>query len=143
MRFFFVILLCLAFFNTPTTFGKEIKDCTKSDLVMALWEKEASKQLHPRDGDGGKAIGPFQIHRAYWQDAYDFDPSLGGSYQKCKEYDYAVQVIHTYWRRYVPKAYADGNIEILARTHNGGLLGSKRKKTIKYWNDIKTILRKQ
>ena len=32
-------------------------------------------------GDGGKAIGPYQVWRGYWQDAVEFDKTLGGSYQ--------------------------------------------------------------
>ena len=35
-------------------------------------------------GDGGKAIGPYQIHEVYWKDANSFDSSLGGTYQNCK-----------------------------------------------------------
>lgn len=37
-------------------------------------------------GDGGKAIGPFQIHQIYWNDASQYDPSLkdgGKTYQNC------------------------------------------------------------
>ena len=32
-------------------------------------------------GDGGDAIGIYQIHQSYWQDAVDFDKTLGGSYK--------------------------------------------------------------
>ena len=38
-------------------------------------------------GDGGLAIGPFQIQEAYWSDAVEYDPSLksgGKTYQNCK-----------------------------------------------------------
>ena len=38
-------------------------------------------------GDGGNAIGPFQISKQYWKIAKDFDPSLtanGETYQNCK-----------------------------------------------------------
>lgn len=37
-------------------------------------------------GDGGKAIGPFQLHEVYWEDAAQQDPSLkdgGMTYQNC------------------------------------------------------------
>ena len=38
-------------------------------------------------GNGGRAIGPFQIHQGYWVDAIEYDPSLtanGQTYQNCK-----------------------------------------------------------
>lgn len=38
-------------------------------------------------GDGGLAIGPFQIHNVYWLDAVAHDPSLranGQTYQNCR-----------------------------------------------------------
>ena len=37
-------------------------------------------------GDGGRAIGPFQIHKVYWKDAAEHDPSLmanGKTYLNC------------------------------------------------------------
>ena len=54
-------------------------------------------------GDGGQAIGPFQIHEVYWSDAVEYDTSLksgGNIYQNCKG-----------------EGPAD---EDLARIHNGG-----------------------
>ena len=38
-------------------------------------------------GDGGNAIGPFQIRKQYWKVAVDVDPNLtanGETYQNCK-----------------------------------------------------------
>ena len=32
------------------------------------------------DGDGGRAIGPYQIHRVYWQDAVGFRPELAPAF---------------------------------------------------------------
>jgi hypothetical protein len=68
-------------------------------------------------GDNGKAIGPYQIHRVYWQDAVDHDPSLGGTYADCKNEKYARRVVRTYMSRYAPKGASD---EQYARIHNGG-----------------------
>ena len=54
-------------------------------------------------GDGGKAIGPFQLHEVYWQDAADYDPHIKqeGTYQNCKgegsiEYSEKVMQVCTY-----------------------------------------------
>ncbi len=97
-------------------------------------------------GDGGDAIGIYQIHRAYWQDAVDFDKTLGGSYNDCFNPEYAERVVRAYLKRYAP---TNATVEQLARIHNGGCSilkkqHSKKAKdkkawdnTTKYWNKIK------
>lgn len=87
-------------------------------------------------GDGGKAIGPFQIHRDYWRDAVEYDPSIGGTYADCKDEAYARRVVTAYLCRYV-KVWND---ETVARTHNGGPAGAKRSSTIKYWRKVQKHL---
>lgn len=90
-------------------------------------------------GDGGKAIGPFQIHKCYWQDAVDFDKSIGGSYKDCGDRAYAEKIVVAYLNRYAPKCATN---EELARMHNGGCAILKRKgtkawdNTTKYWNKV-------
>ena len=94
-------------------------------------------------GDGGKAIGPFQIHKAYWKDAVEFDKTLGGSYEDCYDRDYARRVVIAYMTRYAPKGATQ---EQLARLHNGGCGILKRKgtkawnETTAYWNKIQKRL---
>lgn len=84
-------------------------------------------------GDGGKAIGPFQIHQSYWQDAIDYDPSIGGVYADCKNEEYARRVVLAYLSRYC-KVWTDANA---ARIHNGGPAGHKRKATLGYWSKVR------
>lgn len=98
-------------------------------------------------GDRGNAIGIYQIHRAYWQDAVEFDKTLGGSYNDCFNPEYARRVVCAYLKRYAP---ANATVEQLARIHNGGCnilkkQHSKKAKdksawdnTTKYWNKIKS-----
>src|SRR5262245_12012362 len=50
-------------------------------------------------GDGGKAIGPFQIHRPYW-----IDSKIPGKHDDCRDPEYARRVVLAYWKRYAPKA---------------------------------------
>lgn len=88
-------------------------------------------------GDNGKAIGPYQIHKVYWQDAVDFDKKIGGSYQDCYEPEYAERVVRAYMRRYAPKNSSD---EVFARIHNGGPKGASRKATKPYWDKVKKLL---
>lgn len=88
-------------------------------------------------GDNGKAIGPFQIWRAYWLDACQYDPSLkSGKYEDCFNYDYARRVVIAYLSRY-GKGKTD---EQLARIHNGGPSGHKKSSTLKYWKKVKKEL---
>jgi hypothetical protein len=92
------------------------------------------------DGDGGLAIGPYQIHRVYWRDAVDFAPELGPAsgfdYQDCRERLYAERVVEAYMRRYVPRAWTRGDAEVIARTHNGGPAGARKDATLRYWQRV-------
>ena len=77
-------------------------------------------------GDGGQARGPLQIHRAYCKDT-------GGDYSRCWEPEYSREIVVKYWERYCPKALSKGDLETLARTHNGGPQGGHSMRTLKYW----------
>ena len=105
---------------------------------------EAIKQVESRGnpnavGDNGRAIGPFQIWKSYWQDAVEHDKNIGGRYEDCKNEDYARRIVLAYWDRYAP---ADATDEQLARLHNGGPKGHKLKATLKYWAKVKKELNK-
>lgn len=78
-------------------------------------------------GDNGAALGPLQIHRAYWQDAH-----IGGDYSQCADLDYSRRVVSAYLQRYAPKAWAAGDVETLARVHNGGPRGATKPATLNY-----------
>lgn len=81
-------------------------------------------------GDGGASIGPYQIQRAYWTDSRQ----KSGRYEDClRDARYSEQVMIGYWRRYCPDALASENWEVLARVHNGGPKGHKKKATETYW----------
>lgn len=112
-------------------------------FLKALHLVEAGGRMRPPDGDGGKAIGPFQIHYRYWQDAVRYQPSLRqGGYQKCRDHDYAAQVVLAYLSRFASQAWATGDWEKLARTHNGGPDGWTERATIKYWHRVKACMEK-
>ncbi len=91
------------------------------------------------DGDNGRAKGPFQIHKVYWTDAVAHDKTLGGTYDDCRRSAYARKVVLAYWDRYAPQ---DASDEVLARIHNGGPKGHKKKSTLSYWNKIQKYLTK-
>jgi len=105
---------------------------TVDNLLDAMYTVESGRGKN-LVGDGGKAIGPYQIWREYWQDAVEHDKSIGGKYEDCMNKAYAEKIIRAYWKRYAPKG---ATLEQLARIHNGGPRGHKRSATVKYWNKI-------
>jgi hypothetical protein len=106
-------------------------------LLDCIWDQESSKQLNPKDGDGGRAIGSYQIWESYWKDAVDFDPSIGGKYDDVRKKDYAEKIVLAYFQRYTKNFKSKPTNEQLARIHNGGPTGYKKKATLKYWKSKK------
>ena len=113
-------------------------------ILQAIQQVETGGCKDPESavGDGGRAIGAFQIHRAYWQDATEFDKSIGGVYADCKNTEYARKVVMAYMTRYC-KVWTN---ESVARIHNGGGNILKRQgtkawtATTVYWNKVQQQL---
>ena len=134
----FIVLTLLTFLMVPAMAdpggGDNDQSITFNDFLNALNMVEASgKHANVRPGDNGKAIGPFQIWRVYWQDAVEHDPTIGGKYSDCNNYDYSVKIVKSYLHRYGGRFIKTGNWEALARIHNGGPHGYNRPATIPYW----------
>ena len=106
---------------------------TLRPLFDAIRQVESSGRANPPDGDGGKAIGPYQIWRVYWIDARMPD----GTYEDCRNSAYAERVMLRYWQRYCPAALTAGDWQTLARVHNGGPRGASKKATLAYWHRVK------
>jgi hypothetical protein len=87
-------------------------------------------------GDRGEAVGPYQIHRAYWEDA-----RVPGAHSDCRDPEYARGVVLAYWKRYCPQALATCDAEALARIHNGGPSGAAKTSTIPFWRRVERELR--
>jgi len=95
-------------------------------------------------GDSGKAIGPLQIHRAYFIDAKQYDKSLRKyKYEDVKDFEIAKKVFYAYMKRYATKKRLgrEPTDEDISRIHNGGLNGYKKKSTKKYWRKVKAKLK--
>lgn len=115
---------------------------TYSEFRAALFKTESNSH-NPKDGDGGEAIGPFQIHEHYWRDAIGFDPSLKNpsGYKACRNYAYACRVVDAYLQLYGREALERGDWKTLARIHNGGPDGHKKPATMAYWNKVQKYLK--
>jgi hypothetical protein len=117
-------------------------DFNPRPILDAIRAVESGSCADPANavGDGGKALGPYQIHRVYWQDAVDRDPSLvanGQTYQNVRDAAYAERVILAYWSRYAPSWDA----QTLARIHNGGPKGHRKQATLGYWGKVRAKMR--
>ena len=69
-------------------------------------------------------------------------PSLGGTYEDCRDRAYAESVVRAYMTRYVPEAWRDSDAEVIARTHNGGPRGARKSATLDYWRRVEEELRR-
>jgi Destabilase len=106
-----------------------------AEIFAAIRMVESSGRDAPPDGDGGRAIGPYQIHRIYWADS-----RVEGDYQDCRRREYAERVIRAYMRRYVRGAWERRDAEVIARTHNGGPRGREKRATDGYWSRVRARL---
>lgn len=108
-------------------------------LLDAIRTVETGACTRPADavGDGGRSLGPYQIMRGYWADACTADPSLARfPYETVRDAAYARRVIVAYWQRYAREALARGDLQTLARIHNGGPAGARNPRTAGYWAKV-------
>ena len=97
----------------------------------ALHHVETSGRLGPIKGDNGAALGPLQIHRAYWQDS-----GVPGTYSQCADLAYSRRVVTAYLKRYARNAWERGDAFSLARVHNGGPSGANKRATLRYGQKV-------
>jgi len=114
---------------------------TRINKLLDAIEKVESGGRPNAVGDQGRSRGAYQIQQGYWQDAtkhgkvnWAYKPNV---YDKAK----SRQVVQMYWKRYAPEAYRRGDMETLARIHNGGPNGHKKQATQKYWAKVKKEIR--
>jgi hypothetical protein len=78
-------------------------------------------------GDQGRSRGPLQIQRAYHADS-----GVAGPYERVDDLAYSRRVVTAYLRRYARAAWERGDAMSLARVHNGGPSGTKKRATLAY-----------
>jgi hypothetical protein len=105
-----------------------------ASFFRALHVVETSGRTGPILGDGGKALGPLQIHRAYHADS-----RVAGDYSRVADLDYSKRVATAYLKRYAPAAWKAGDVETLARVHNGGPKGHLKPATKSYAAKVKAF----
>jgi hypothetical protein len=103
-------------------------------FFRALHIVETGGRTGPILGDGGKALGPLQIHRGYHQDS-----RVAGDYSRLADLEYSKRVATAYLKRYAPEAWAKGDVTTLARVHNGGPKGHLKPATKGYAAKVKAL----
>jgi hypothetical protein len=112
---------------------------THEQILAAIHQVESSgRRRNVPPGDRGKSIGPLQISKAYWQDS-----RVPGHYEDCLHLDYAKEVVVAYMRRWVPVAWERHDAEVIARVHNGGPRGMRKRSTEGYWLRVKKVLKQE
>ena len=96
-------------------------------FTRAVHLVETSGRTGPILGDGGRALGPLQIHRGCWQDS-----RVGGRYEDVADLAVATAVLRAYLTRYAPRALAAEDWTTCARVWNGGPRGASKSATVGY-----------
>jgi hypothetical protein len=105
-----------------------------ASFFRALHIVETSGRTGPILGDGGAALGPLQIHRSYHADS-----RVAGDYSRVADLAYSKRVATAYLKRYAPAAWKAGDVETLARVHNGGPKGHLKPATKGYGVRVKAL----
>lgn len=103
-------------------------------FFRALHLVETSGKTGPILGDGGRALGPFQIHRGYHKDS-----GISGDYSRCADLAYSKRVVSAYLKIYAPTAWRNGDVHTLARVHNGGPNGARKRSTLIYSAKVRRL----
>jgi len=105
---------------------------TFDDLLDAI-EWVESKGDPWSVGDGGDAVGAYQIHKIYIDDVNRLAKSRIGyfEYSDRSDKDKSREMVKIYLKHY------GGTLEEMARKHNGGPQGHKKESTKPYWLKVK------
>ena len=126
-----LLMLCLAL---------PLGAAPQESFWRALHAVESGGRIGAIKGDKGAALGPYQLHKAYW-----LDSGIKGSYSQCSGLAYSRAVVSAYMQRHAAKAWASGDCRALAMTHNGGpqalkAKGQKKTNLETYWKKIQKHL---
>lgn len=95
-------------------------------------------------GDNFEALGMLQMHPGYVRDAAEFANENWKHINALDELT-TIRIFRAYMNRYATEERLGRpvTLEDIARIHNGGPNGYKKKSTIPYWNKVKCLLEKQ
>lgn len=132
-----IVVAIMMYVAVPTTAQAQ----TWSTFLDAIQQVETGSEKDPNNavGDGGKALGAYQIWHSYWLDAVEHRPDLKArGYQAVRDPVYAREIVRAYMARYAPK---NATWEDMARIHNGGPKGHRKNATKAYWTKVQKTLK--
>ncbi len=106
------------------------------DELLAAIERVESGCDANAVGDGGEAVGSFQIHKCFVDEVNRISGWPRFSYEDRKSSERSRAMARLYLAEY------GGSIEQMARKFNGGPEGHKKRSTLKYWKKVKAELSK-
>ena len=115
--------------------GAPPADANRIDLLLDAIARVESRNDPNATGDGGRALGPYQIHRAYWADGTRF-LGVHWSFADARDPHKAREVVRAYLLTYGRGC----SLLEMARIHNGGPAGYKKRCTLPYARRIATLL---
>jgi hypothetical protein len=124
----------MKFFTFLFAFAITAQADPPDSFFRALHLVETSGRTGPILGDGGRALGPLQIHRNYHKDS-----KIAGDYSRCADLAYSRRVVAAYLKHYAPTAWRNGDVLTLARVHNGGPKGASKRATLIYASEVRRL----
>jgi len=130
-------LLLLVCFTSVAQRNNSVSSRDLERLLDAIAQVE-SNNYSRAVGDGGRALGRYQIHKAYWKDGIRI-LGVKWSYRDASDPQKARQVVRAYLSH-----YGKGKTLIqIARIHNGGPRGYRKKATLCYGRKIRNLLKQK
>ena len=124
------LLTCLMVMVCPHVAGVDgvgQADPRGIDLLLDAIARVESRHDPSAAGDGGKASGAYQIHRAYWADGTRF-LGVDWGYEQAADPAKAREVVRAYLLHYGRGC----SLLEMARIHNGGPNGHRKQSTLEY-----------
>jgi soluble lytic murein transglycosylase-like protein len=109
-------------------------------LILALIAVESSGNDNAI-GDGGLAYGCLQLHACYVADAAEY-AGEDWTHEDAFDRETSIKIVVAYMDRYATEKRLGRTVTIgdIARIHNGGPAGYKKKSTLKYWDKVEAEL---
>lgn len=132
-----VLLLSMILVSPPIRVAGDASpgDPNALELLLDAIATVESRNSPTAQGDGGRALGPYQIHRAYWADATRL-LGVDWGYADAQDPAKARQAVRAYLLHYGRGC----SIIEMARIHNGGPGGHKKAATLEYARRIAEVL---
>ena len=128
------LVVALIFCFTSIALSAQRASSEDLEILLDLIAEIESNNRADAIGDRGQAIGAYQIHRAYWEDGTRI-LGVDWSYSEAFNPQKARSVVRAYLLY-----YGKGRSLIdMARIHNGGPKGYRKKSTLVYARKIRSL----